>query len=205
MSAVAAEGRIRHVVHLRPPRPLPRPAEPRPELGQSAFACPFCPHLKHSMLLMSRPAGLRPPLSDVKRSRLASSLTGLGALGDGTCPRLFRDSCFLADISRFVSRMRSAVGSSESYSSDDDSVSPSDPSAFSNTGFWHLSARNLERRVFILDAHLPSSSRHHHTAFSSAAPARRLRLSRPLRRARRSLLVGHGEHFLARPVADPCS
>lgn len=103
----------RLVVYLRPPRPLPRPAEPRPGLGQSALACPFWPHLKHSMLLISRPAGLRPPLSDVRRSRLASSLTGLEAsLGDASW--LFRDSRFLEDISRFVSRISSAVGSSES-------------------------------------------------------------------------------------------
>lgn len=27
-----------NVPHLRPPRPLPLPAEPRPEFGQSAFA-----------------------------------------------------------------------------------------------------------------------------------------------------------------------
>lgn len=136
-------GEANHVVYLRPPRPPLRPAEPCPGLGQSAFACPFCPHLKHSMLLISRPAGLRPPLSDVKRLRLASSFTGLIIpLGDAS-PRLFRDSRFLDNISRFVSRMSSAVGSSESYSSEE-SVSPSEPSAVSMVGFCALSARDVQ-------------------------------------------------------------
>ena len=132
-----------HVVYLRPPRPLPRPVEPCPGLGQSAFACPFCPHLKHSILLISRPAGLRPPLSDVKRLRLASSFTGLIASRGDASPRLFRDSRFLDDISRLVSRMSSAVGSSESYSSGD-SVSPSELSAVSKVGFCVLSARHFQ-------------------------------------------------------------
>jgi hypothetical protein len=111
------------------PLPLPRPADPRgaDPFGHASFICPFCPHRKHSMLLISRPPlspDLRPPdpESDVRPPRFASSLTvrrGGGGRGDPSPPRLCRAplrraSRFFEAISRFVSRISSAAGSSES-------------------------------------------------------------------------------------------
>lgn len=120
--------------YLRP-LPLPLPAEPR-GFEQSDCTCPFWPHLKHSTLLIL--FCLDAPDSDSRPCKLMSSSAAVGGRADDFC--VGRDWLFLSANSRFVSRMSSAVGSSLSYSSEDDSASPSDPSAFSNvTGFYTAS------------------------------------------------------------------
>lgn len=150
--------------------------------------------MKHSMLLMSRPPGLRPPLSDVRRSRFASSLICLGAVRGVASPSLFRDSRFFA--ARFSSRMSSAAGSSESKSSSSsssDSASPSDPSAFSNVGFcfllvWSHTSTCVQRTSAfftpppywrLIGCASSSSSSSLSSASSSANPARRTSSASP--------------------------
>ena len=81
----------------------------------------------------------RSPDNELKPRRLISPLGGLGGpLGESLPGRVcvVRELRFSAATSRFVSRIRAAVGSSLSYSPDDDSISPSDSSAVSKaTGF----------------------------------------------------------------------
>lgn len=121
-----------------------------PDLGQSRFSWPFCPHPKHCTLLMSRP---RPERED-SLPKFISSSTALEVPFNASAPmleRAFRASRLSAFISRFVSRISAAVGSSESSSSDDASVSPSECSVFSNaTEFCsHVSLWSVSAKTFL--------------------------------------------------------